>query len=32
MVDRTQFFFVALAVVGAVGFVTMVGWLMLFGG
>lgn len=31
-VDRMQALFVALAIVGAVGFITMFGWLMLFGG
>jgi hypothetical protein len=31
-VDRVQFFFIALAVAGAIGFVTMVGWLWLYGG
>ena len=29
--DRIQIFFVALMALGGVGFITMVGWLMLFG-
>ncbi len=29
--DAPQFFFIALAIAGALGFVTMLGWLMLFG-
>jgi hypothetical protein len=32
LVDRMQALFVVLAVVGAIGFITMFGWLMLFGG
>jgi hypothetical protein len=31
-VDRVQFFFATLVVLGGLGFVTMVGWLWLYGG
>lgn len=32
LVDQVQAFFIALAIVGGIGFLTMFGWLMLFGG
>jgi hypothetical protein len=32
LLDGPQAFFIALAVMGAAGFVTMLGWLILFGG